>query len=132
MILVDSSVWIDYFNGAITPQTEKLNSLLGRERLAIGDLILLEVLQGFGKEHDFEVAKELLTSLTVITLGGQDTAIQAARSFRMLRKIGATVRKTIDSVIATRCIESGYELLHDDKDFAPFVKHLGLREAVVA
>jgi predicted nucleic acid-binding protein len=132
LILVDSSVWIDYFNGAITPQTEKLNSLLGRERLAIGDLILLEVLQGFGKEHDFEVAKELLTSLTVITLGGQDTAIQAARSFRMLRKIGATVRKTIDSVIATRCIESGYELLHDDKDFAPFVKHLGLREAVVA
>lgn len=132
MILVDSSVWIDYFNGAITPQTEKLNSLLGRERLAIGDLILLEVLQGFGKEHDFEVAKELLTSLTVITLGGQDTAIQAARNFRMLRKIGATVRKTIDSVIATRCIESGYELLHDDKDFAPFVKHLGLREAVVA
>ncbi len=132
MILVDSSVWIDYFNGAITPQTEKLNSLLGRERLAIGDLILLEVLQGFGKEHDFEVAKKLLTSLTVITLGGQDTAIQAARNFRMLRKIGATVRKTIDSVIATRCIESGYELLHDDKDFAPFVKHLGLREAVVA
>ncbi len=132
MILVDSSVWIDYFNGAITPQTEKLNSLLGRERLAIGDLILLEVLQGFGKEHDFEVAKELLTSLTVITLGGQDTAIQAARSFRMLRKIGATVRKTIDSVIATRCVESGYELLHDDEDFAPFVKHLGLREAVVA
>ncbi len=132
MILVDSSVWIDYFNGAITPQTEKLNSLLGRERLAIGDLILLEVLQGFGKEYDFEVAKKLLTSLTVITLGGQDTAIQAARSFRMLRKIGATVRKTIDSVIATRCIESGYELLHDDKDFAPFVKHLGLREAVVA
>jgi predicted nucleic acid-binding protein len=132
LILVDSSVWIDYFNGAITPQTEKLNSLLGRERLAIGDLILLEVLQGFGKEHDFEVAKELLTSLTVITLGGQDTAIQAARSFRMLRKIGATVRKTIDSVIATRCVESGYELLHDDEDFAPFVKHLGLREAVVA
>jgi predicted nucleic acid-binding protein len=132
LILVDSSVWIDYFNGAITPQTEKLNSLLGRERLAIGDLILLEVLQGFGKEHDFEVAKKLLTSLTVITLGGQDTAIQAARNFRMLRKIGATVRKTIDSVIATRCIESGYELLHDDKDFAPFVKHLGLREAVVA
>jgi len=132
LILVDSSVWIDYFNGAITPQTEKLNSLLGRERLAIGDLILTEVLQGFGKEHDFEVAKELLTSLTVITLGGQDTAIQAARNFRMLRKIGATVRKTIDSAIATRCIESGYELLHDDKDFVPFVKHLGLREVAVA
>ncbi len=132
MILVDSSVWIDYFKGAITPQTEKLNSLLGRERLAIGDLILTEVLQGFGKECDFEVARELLTSLTVITLGGQDTAIQAARNFRMLRQAGVTVRKTIDSMIATRCIESGYELLHDDKDFVPFVKHLGLREAAVA
>ena len=132
MILVDSSVWIDYFNGAITPHTEKLNSLLGRERLAIGDLILTEVLQGFGKENEFEVARELLTSLTVITLGGQDTAIQTARNFRMLRQVGVTVRKTIDSIIATRCIESGYELLHDDKDFVPFVKHLGLREAAVA
>lgn len=131
MILVDSSVWIDYFNGAITPQTEKLNSLLGRERLAIGDLILTEVLQGFGKEQDFEVARELLTSLTILTLGGQDTAIQAARNFRRLRQAGVTVRKTVDSIIATRCIESGHELLHDDKDFVPFVKHLGLREAAL-
>jgi predicted nucleic acid-binding protein len=129
LILVDSSVWIDYFNGAITRQTEKLDSLLGRERLAIGDLILTEVLQGFGKEHDLEVARELLTSLTVIILGGQDIAIQAARNFRTLRQAGVTVRKTIDSVIATRCIESGYELLHDGEDFVPFVKHLGLREA---
>ncbi len=128
MILVDSSVWIDYFNGAITPKTEKLNSLLGRELLAIGDLILTEVLQGFGKEADFEVAEELLTSLTVVTLGGREIAIRAARNFRLLREIGVTIRKTVDSVIATRCIESGYELLHNDKDFAPFVKHLGLRE----
>jgi hypothetical protein len=132
LILVDSSVWIDYFNGAMTPQTEKLNSLLGREPLAIGDLILLDVLQGFCKERDFEVARELLTSLMVVTLGCQDTAIQAARNLRTLRHAGVTVRKTIDSVIATRCIESGYELLHDDKDFRPFVKHLGLREAVIA
>jgi len=133
VILVDSSVWIDYFNGAITPQTERLKSLLGRERLAIGDLILTEVLQGlFRKERDFEVARKLLTSLTVITLGGQDTAIQAARNFRTLRQAGVPVRKTIDCVIATRCIENGYELLHDDKDFVPFVKHLGLREVAIA
>jgi len=128
LILVDSSVWIDYFHGVITPQTEKLNSLLGRELLAIGDLILTEVLQGFRKEQNFETAKEVLTSLTVITLGGQEIAIGAARNFRRLREIGITVRKTIDSVIATRCIESGYRLLHNDRDFAPFVKHLGLRE----
>jgi predicted nucleic acid-binding protein len=131
LILVDSSVWIDYFNGAITPQTEKLNSLLGREPLAIGDLILTEVLQGFGKESDFKAAREVLSSLTTITLGGERIAIQAAVNLRRLRSIGLTVRKTIDPLIATRCIESGYELLHDDKDFVPFVEHLGLRETTV-
>jgi len=128
LILVDSSVWIDYFNGVITPQTEKLNSILGRELIAIGDLILVEVLQGFRKEKDFETAKDVLTSVMVITLEGRDIAIGAAGNFRRLREIGITVRKTIHSVIATRCIESGYRLLHNDKDFAPFVKHLGLRE----
>jgi predicted nucleic acid-binding protein len=126
MILVDSSVWIDYFNGAITPQTERLDSLLGREPLAICDLILAEVLQGFADEGDFDDARKLLTCLTVIDLGGQEIAIQAARNFRVLRGLGVTVRKTIDSVIATRCIESGYNLLHADRDFDPFVKHLGL------
>ncbi len=132
MILVDSSVWIDYFNGVVTPKTDKLNALLGRRPLAVGDLILTEVLQGFGKEKDFEAAKEALTSLRVITLGGEDIAVQAAVNFRRLREIGITVRKTIDSVIATRCIENGYDLLHDDKDFAPFVEHLGLREIAAA
>jgi predicted nucleic acid-binding protein len=132
LILVDSSVWIDYFNGAITPKTEKLNSLLDRELLAVGDLILTEVLQGFAKERDFEAAKDLLTSLIVITLGGRDIAIRSAQNFRLLREIGVTVRKTIDLVIATHCIESDLELLHDDKDFAPFVKHLALREVAVA
>jgi predicted nucleic acid-binding protein len=132
LILVDSIFWIDYFNGAITPKTEKLNGLFDRELLAIGDLILTEVLQGFAKERDFKTAKDLLTSLIVITLGGRDMAIKAAQNFRLLREIGVTVRKTIDLVIATHCIESGLELLHDDKDFAPFVKHLGLREVAVA
>lgn len=127
MILVDSSVWIDYFRGAISTQTEKLDQLLGRQPLAIGDLSLAEVLQGFADERDFNQARKMLTSLEVVELGGRDIAIQAARNFRALRSLGVTVRKAIDTVIATRCIEDGYDLLHSDKDFEPFVKHLGLR-----
>jgi predicted nucleic acid-binding protein len=130
LTLVDSSVWVDYFKGTITPQTEKLDSLLDRELLAIGDLILVEVLQGFADERSFNEARKMLTSLPVVELCGQDIAIRAARNFRALRKLGVTVRKTIDTVIATRCIESGYDLLHDDRDFDPFVKHLGLRVVV--
>jgi hypothetical protein len=127
LILVDSSVWIDYFNGTITAQTEKLDGLLGHEPLAIGDLILTEVLQGFANDRDFDQAKRLLTSLLVVALGGEQIAIQAARNFRILSRRGITVRKTIDTVIATRCIEDGYTLLHNDRDFDPFAKHLGLR-----
>ena len=127
MILVDSSVWIDYFRGDATTQTEKLDRLLGNEPLAIGDLILTEVLQGFGDDRDFNRARKLLTSLTVIDLVGQDIAIRAAKNFRTLRALGVTVRKTIDTIIATRCIESGYALLHCDRDFEPFTIHLGLR-----
>ena len=127
MILVDSSVWIDYFRGTITAQTGRLDRLLGREPLAIGDLILTEVLQGFHNERDFHEARRMLTSLTVVELGGREIAIQAANNFRALRRLGVTVRKTIDTVIATRCIESGYHLLHNDRDFDPFARHLGLR-----
>jgi predicted nucleic acid-binding protein len=127
VILVDSSVWIDYFKWQTTAQTERLDRLLGQELLAIGDLILTEVLQGFDNERDFNDARELLTSLMVVDLGGQEIAIQAARNFRALRTLGVTVRKTIDAVIATRCIESDYNLLHNDRDFDPFVTHLGLR-----
>jgi len=127
LILVDSSVWIDYFKGTITAQTEELDRLLGRETLAIGDLILTEVLQGFVDERDFNAARKTLTSLIVVELGGHEIAIQASRNFRALRTLGVTVRKTIGTVIATRCIESGYELLHSDRDFDLFVQHLGLR-----
>lgn len=127
MILVDSSVWIDYFRGSITTQTEKLDRLLGSEPLAIGDLILTEVLQGFVDERDFNRVRKMLTALTLVELGGQGVAIQAARNFRALRNLGITVRKTIDTLIATRCIESGYDLLHSDRDFDPFAHHLGLR-----
>jgi predicted nucleic acid-binding protein len=130
LILVDSSVWIDYFRGSVTAQTERLDSLLGQEPLAIGDLILTEVLHGFDDERDFEVARKMLTSLMVVELGGKAIAIQAARNFRELRRLGVTIRKTIDAVIATRCIEDGYELLHADRDFDPFANHLGLRTVV--
>jgi hypothetical protein len=130
LILVDSSVWIDYFKGTVTVQTEELDALLGQEPLAIGDLILTEVLQGFSDERDFNKARIMLTSLMVVELGGEEIAIQAAKNFRALRKLGVTVRKTIDTVIATRCIKSGYVLLHNDRDFEPFVKHLGLRVVV--
>lgn len=130
MILVDSSVWIDYFNGRPTPQAQRLDELLGNEPLTIGDLILTEVLQGFGSEKDFNQAKKLLTALTIVDIGGRDIAIQAAKNYRALRALGVTVRKTIDTVIATRCIEGGYTLLHNDRDFDPFVMHLGLRSVL--
>lgn len=132
MILVDSSVWIDYFRGTATPQAEKLESLLGTELIATGDLILTEVLQGFVSDRDFDQAKKLLTSLVVVNLAGQAIAIQAAKNFRALRALGVSVRKTIDTVIATRCIESALPLLYSDRDFDPFVEHLGLRSALSA
>ncbi len=127
MILVDSSVWIDYFNGYSTSQSDKLDRLLTEEPLAIGDLILVEVLQGFGDDREFSAARRLLASLTIIEIGGTDIAVAAAQNYRALRKRGITVRKTIDTVIATRCIESGHDLLHNDRDFEPFARHLGLR-----
>jgi len=132
VILVDSSVWIDYFRGTTTPQTEKLDSLLGIEPIATGDLILAEVLQGFSSDRDFNQAKKLMTSLVILDLAGQNIAIQAAKNFRQLRSHGITVRKTIDTVIATRCIESELCLLYSDRDFDPFVEHLGLRSALPA
>lgn len=130
MILVDSSVWIDYFRGTPTRETDRLDALLGSEPLATGDLVLTEVLQGLRDHRAFEQARKLLTSLDVVTLGGQQVAIRAAKHFRVLRERGVTARKTIDTVIATRCIVDGYALLYSDRDFDPFVEHLGLRSAM--
>jgi len=130
VILADSSVWIDYFRGTTTPQTEKLNSLLGNTPIATGDLILTEVLQGFSSDRDFNQARKLMTSLVVVDMVGRTMAIQAARNFRVLRALGITMRKTIDTIIATYCIESGLPLLYSDRDFDPFVMHLGLRSAL--
>jgi predicted nucleic acid-binding protein len=130
MILVDSSVWIDYFRGTITPQTDCLDMLLTSELVAVGDLMLTEVLQGFGSEREYNQARKLLTSLDVIDIAGQEVALAATRNFRSLRALGATVRKTIDTLIATYCIEHDLALLHSDRDFEPFVTHLGLRSAL--
>ena len=130
MIVVDSSVWIDYFRGAATPESNRLDALLGAEPLAIGDLMLTEVLQGFRADRDFERALQLLGVLTVIDIGSQAIAIQAARNFRTLRTRGVTVRKTIDTLIATRCIADGHMLLYSDRDFDPFAQHLGLVSAM--
>jgi len=130
VILVDSSVWIDFFRGGETAQTQQLDLLLGQEPLAVGDLILAEVLQGFTSEKDFNQAKKLLMGLDVVEIGGQEIAIQAAKNFRTLRQQGVTIRKTIDTLIATKCIESGYALLYSDRDFDPFVEHLGLRSVM--
>ena len=130
MILVDSSVWIDYFRGTPTPEAEKLDELLGTELIAIGDLILAEVLQGFDSDRAFAQARRLLASLVIVDLGGPAIALQAAKNFRTLRALGVTVRKTIDTVIATRCIANSLPLLYSDRDFDPFVEYLGLRSAL--
>ena len=130
MMLVDSSVWIDYFSGIITPQTETLDRCLGERPIAIGDLILTEVLQGFRSDKDYKTAKSILNEFTIFELLGKNRAIKSAENFRLLRKKGVTVRKTVDVIIATFCIEQEIPLLFSDKDFRPFVKHLGLIDAV--
>ncbi len=126
MVFVDSSVWIDYFNGVDTLETTLLDRLLGREPVAIGDLVLAEVLQGFRVDADFRTAKELLASLAVFEMLGKARAIKVAENYRALRRHGVTVRKTADAIIATFCIEQGIPLLHSDRDFDPFVEYLGL------
>ena len=125
-LLVDSSVWISYFNGTVTPETNYLHKNLGIEEIIVGDIILAEVLQGFRHQRDFDQAKSALLKFEVIEIVGKDTAIQSAVHYRTLRAMGITVRKTIDCFIATRCLENGFMLLHDDKDFDPFEQFLGL------
>ena len=127
MMVVDSSVWIDYFNGKITKQTDLLHSLLGNELIVVGDLILTEVLQGFQNDKDFKKAGELLDSLIFRQMLGKELAVKSAKNYRRLRKKGVTVRKTIDVIIATFCIANNLPLLHSDRDFNPMQKHLNLK-----
>jgi predicted nucleic acid-binding protein len=130
VIVVDSSVWIDYFNGVATPASDRLDDFLDREPLGVGDLILTEVLQGFRHDRDYRTAKELLTSLMIVDMLGRDLAIKAADNFRSLRKCGITMCKTVDVIIATCCIDKNLSLLYSDRDFGPCRKHLGLRSAL--
>ena len=127
MILVDSSVWIDYFNGRRTPQTDLLDDRLGTQPIVVGDLILTEVLQGFQSDRDFAQAKRLLDSLVFAEMLGRDLAILSAQNYRTLRRKGVTVRKSLDVIIGTFCIAHRLPLLHSDKDFDPIERHLGLK-----
>jgi predicted nucleic acid-binding protein len=130
MILVDSSVWIDYFNGKRSWQTDLLDHMLSNVPIIMGDLILTEVLQGFKSDKDFETAKNYLNELPFRQMGGYNVAIQSAQNYRKLRKAGVTVRKTIDIIIATFCIVEGLTLLHDDRDFNPIASHFPLKAFV--
>jgi len=126
MILVDSSVWIDYFNGRKTAQTDWLDSALGKAPIVIGDLILTEVLQGFQSDREFSIARDLLLRFPFMPMGGKELALESAMNYRRLRRKGVTLRKTIDVMIGTFCIHHRIALLHDDRDFDPMVKDLGL------
>jgi predicted nucleic acid-binding protein len=129
VIVVDSSVWIDFFHGVSTPEVERLDGLLGVTPLAIGDLVLVEVMQGFRTDQDVSTARQLFRSLALLPMLGGSNAWKAAENYRRLRRKGITVRKTIDGIIATACIEANLPLLFSDRDFQPYVEHLGLELA---
>lgn len=129
VIVVDSGVWIDYFNGTESAAADRLDRLLGVTRVAVGDIILAEVLQGFRDDAQYKVAKQTMTSLPVLEMFGQAIAIRSAENYRSLRARGVTIRKTLDVVIATYCIEHDLPLLFEDRNFLPFVRKLGLKEA---
>jgi len=126
MLIVDSSVWVDYFNGVINEQTDYLHQIVDKTPILIGDLILAEVLQGFRDDTDFETARRIFGKFIQVQMVNPDLAVQSARNYRLLRYKGLTVRKTIDSLIATYCIENEHDLLHNDSDFDGYEKHLGL------
>jgi predicted nucleic acid-binding protein len=126
MILVDASVWIDYFNGVANTQTDRLDALLGQENILMGDIIMAEVLQGFASDTEFKRAQNLLALLPFREMLGREVALQTARNYRALRRQGVTVRKTVDVMIGTFCILNNIPLLHKDRDFDPMEKWLGL------
>lgn len=127
MIVVDTSVWIDYFNGRNTIETGILDSALGSLDVAIGDLIALEILRGFRLDKDYNTAKKYLANLHQYNMLNPQLAVKAADNYRKLRKKGVTIRKTADIIIATFCIEEKLPLLYTDRDFIPFSEHLKLR-----
>ena len=127
-LVVDSSVWIDFFNGHRTSETARLHGYLGSERIILGDLVRCEVLRGFRRAADAQLADQLLATCEPAIFGGHQIARKAADHYRSLRAQGISIRKTIDLLIGTWCIEHDMKLLHDDRDFHPMVRHLGLRE----
>lgn len=127
MILVDTSVWIDYFNGTDTRESALLDKALLDQEVVMGDLILLEILQGFRSDRDYNTAKRHLTNLRQFSMLSPEIALKASGNYRKLRKKGITIRKTADIIIATFCIEEKIPLLHSDRDFIPFSEHLKLK-----
>ena len=127
MLVVDSTVWVDYFNGVGNPQTDYLERIADQVPILVGDLILAEVLQGFRDDSDFEKARRAFGKYLQVEMVNPALALQSARNYRLLRRRGITVRKTMDSLIAAYCIENEHELLHNDTDFDGYEKHLGLR-----
>ena len=127
MILVDSSVFIDYFNGINNWHTDELNDLLGNELVITGDYILAEVLQGFRNDKDYKIAKEIMQSFPCFNICNEDLAMKSADNFRYLRRKGITIRKTVDLIIGTFCIENDIELLHNDRDYEPMGQYLNLK-----
>jgi hypothetical protein len=129
VIVVDSSVWIDFLNGRNAPHVRRLRAALGVEEITVGDLMLCEVLQGLDSEKAARDVEALLRRFDIVSMGGDTVAVTAARNYRFLRRRGITIRKTIDLLIGTWCIENGKPLLHNDSDFRPMARHLGLIEA---
>lgn len=128
MIVVDSSVWIDFLRGRNVPHVARLRALLGTSEIIVGDLMLCEVLQGIEHERAAREVEALLRRFEIASMGGDEIAVNAARNFRFLRARGITIRKTIDLLIGTWCIEQRRPLLHNDSDFRPMARHLGLIE----
>ena len=126
MVLVDTSIWIDYFRGVDSFQTNLLSTLLDEERIATGDLIIAELMQGFRTKFQIAAALQIINSLEYFDLAGKEISLKAAENYRILRKKGITIRKTIDTIIGTFCIENNFKLLHNDRDFDPMANHLGL------
>ncbi len=126
MIVVDSSVWIDFLNGRNAPHVRRLRTALGTDEIVIGDLMLCEVLQGLETERAAREVEDLLRRFEIVPMAGEIIAVIAARNFRALRRRGITIRKTIDLLIGTWCIENRRALLHNDRDFHPMARYLGL------
>lgn len=126
MVIIDTTVWIDYLNGTASAQAAWLDREAERQRLGLTDIILCEVLQGIRNDAAFAQVRRTLENFEVFETGGTDLAVAASQNYRRLRHMGFTVRKTIDCLIATFCMETGHPLLHHDRDFDPFEKYLGL------